>query len=50
MMQDIMTATFGPDGLLTSPFWFALEGAIFGFLVGYLATRFGGEGPETVGR
>jgi hypothetical protein len=50
IMQDIMTATFGPDGLLTSPFWFVLEGAIFGFLVGYLATRFGGEGPETVGR
>ncbi len=50
IMQEIMVATFGPDGLLTSPFWFALEGAIFGFLVGYIATRFGGEGPETVGR
>ena len=50
IMQEIMTATFGPDGLLASPFWFALEGAIFGFVVGYLATRFGGEGPETVGR
>ena len=36
--------------MLTSPFWFALEGALIGLLIGYLATRYGGEGPETVGR
>ena len=47
-MKDLMIAVMGADGLMTSPFWFALEGAIFGLVVGYLATRFGGEGPETV--
>ncbi len=36
--------------VLTSPFWFTLEGAVVGLLIGYLATRFGGEGKETVGR
>jgi len=30
--------------MFTSPLWFSLEGAI----IGYLATRFGGEGKETV--
>ena len=49
-MKDLMIAVFGADGLMTSPFWFALEGALVGLLIGYLATRFGGEGPETVGR
>ncbi len=49
-MKDILVAMFGPDGALTSPFWFTLEGALVGLLIGYLATRFGGEGKETVGR
>jgi len=26
------------------------EGALVGFVLGYFATRFGGEGSETVGR
>ena len=30
-----------------SPFWFALEGAIIGLIIGYLATKYGGEGAET---
>ena len=50
VMTDMMVAMFGVDGFMASPFWFALEGAIFGLLVGYLATRYGGEGKETVGR
>jgi len=49
-LKGMLVAMFGPDGILASPFWFALEGAIFGLLVGYLATRYGGEGKETVGR
>ncbi len=49
-MKDMLVAMFGAEGTLTSPFWFTLEGAIVGLLIGYLATRFGGEGPETVGR
>ncbi len=49
-MKDILVAMFGAEGVLTSPFWFTLEGAVVGLLIGYLATRFGGEGVETVGR
>ena len=50
IVKDMMVVIFGVDGILTSPFWFVLEGALVGLLIGYLATRFGGEGPETVGR
>jgi hypothetical protein len=49
-MQSMMIAVFGENGLLTSPFWFTAEGAIAGLIIGYFATRFGGEGKETVGR
>ena len=35
-------------GLFQSPFWFVAEGAIVGLVIGYFATRFGGEGPATV--
>lgn len=45
-----MFAALGVAGPLTSPFWFAVEGAFVGLIIGWLATRFGGEGPETVGR
>jgi hypothetical protein len=44
MMLELM----GENGLFMSPFWFVFEGAIFGLLIGYFATRFGGEGPKTV--
>lgn len=47
-MQQVLAHMFGPDGALSSPFWFVLEGAIIGFIMGYFATRFGGEGKETV--
>ncbi len=49
-LQDMMVAIFGTGGLLSSPFWFVAEGALIAFVIGYLATRFGGEGGETVGR
>ena len=49
-MRVIMVAVFGNNGVLESPFWFVAEGAIVGFIIGYLATRFGGEGRATVGR
>ncbi len=49
--RAMMMAAFGSAaGPLTSPFWFALEGALVGLVIGWLATRFGGEGPETAGR
>jgi hypothetical protein len=44
MMLELM----GENGLFMSPFWFVAEGAIVGLVIGYFATRFGGEGPETV--
>ena len=49
-MKAMMMALFGAGGILTSPFWFSAEGAVVGLVIGYVATRFGGEGKETVGR
>ena len=46
----MLRTMFGELGLFTSPFWFVLEGAIVGLIIGYFATRFGGEGAETAGR
>ncbi len=48
--RDMLVAMFGAGSALTSPFWFVLEGALVGLLIGYFATRFGGEGKETAGR
>ncbi len=47
-MAAVMVAVFGQNGVLASPFWFALEGALVGLLIGFFATKFGGEGRETV--
>jgi hypothetical protein len=44
----MMTTIFGVDGIFQSPFWFTLEGALVGLIIGYFATKFGGEGAETV--
>jgi hypothetical protein len=49
-MQSMMLSAFGENGLLNSPFWFTAEGAIIGLIMGYFATKFGGEGKETVGQ
>lgn len=48
-MQAMMVSVFGENGLLSSPFWFAAEGAFIGLIIGYFATRLGGEGAQTVG-
>ena len=48
-MQNMMVNMFGEAGALNSPFWFTAEGAIIGLIIGYFATRYGGEGRETVG-
>ena len=47
-MSVMMESIFGAGGLLSSPFWFAAEGAVVGLVIGYFATRFGGEGRDTV--
>ena len=49
-MANMIDAMFGTDGIISSPFWFTLEGAIVGLVIGYFATRFGGEGKEALGR
>ncbi len=43
-------ALLGPDSAFTSPFWFVAEGVVVGLVIGFAATRIGGEGPETAGR
>ena len=43
-----MASLFGPEGIMSSPFWFVAEGAIVGLVIGFAATRFGGEVFETV--
>ncbi len=47
-MQQMMIALFGEQGIISSPFWFTAEGAVIGLVIGYFATRLGGEGRETV--
>jgi hypothetical protein len=48
VMQVMMTNTFGENGLLSSPFWFTTEGALVGLVIGFFATRYGGEGKATL--
>ncbi len=47
-MKVVLHAMFGVDGFFQSPFWFTAEGAVIGLVMGFFATRIGGEGPETV--
>ncbi len=47
-MRAMLLSVFGEAGALASPFWFVAEGAIIGLVIGYFATRFGGEGQEAV--
>lgn len=47
-LQSVMISTFGSVGVWQSPYWIVLEGAIVGLVIGFFATRFGGEGSATV--
>jgi hypothetical protein len=49
LMQSVLQTMFGDEGPFASPFWFTVEGGVVGLIIGYFATRFGGEGKETVG-
>ena len=49
-MQVWIAHLAGEDGIISSPFWFVAEGALIGLIIGFVATRFGGEGKETVDR
>lgn len=46
----LMVSMFGENGLITSPFWFVLEGVLVGLMIDFFATRFGGEGKEVTGK
>ncbi|MEH6631737.1 MAG: hypothetical protein V7776_12955 [Halopseudomonas aestusnigri] len=48
-MEAMLMSVFGQEGILSNPFWFVVEGAIVGLIIGFLATRFGGEGRDTIG-
>ncbi len=47
-MRQSMTYLFGPSGVLHSPFWLTVEGAVVGLIIAFFATRIGGEGSKTV--
>ena len=49
-MQTMIHALLGPSpAIISTPFfWFPLEGAIVGLIMGFFATRFGGEGSEII--
>lgn len=47
-VRAVIASTFGPQGIIASPFWLVAEGVIVGAVIGYLCTRFGGEGKDTV--
>jgi len=49
LMAEMMVTVFGESGALQSPFWFVAEGALIGLVIGYFATKLGGEGAATVG-
>lgn len=50
VMHAMIISVFGEGGIISSPFWFTAEGAFIGLIMGFFATRFGGEGKDTVGR
>ena len=47
-MQRMMITVFGQNSLFSSPFWFALEGAIIGLIIDFIATKVSGEGKAIV--
>jgi hypothetical protein len=49
-MAHVLDHMFGAGGPFGSPFWLVLEGAIVGLFIAWIATRLGGEGPETLAR
>ncbi len=43
-MHRFLETVLGVDSAFTSPFWFVLEGAVVGALIGLAVDRFGAEG------
>ncbi|WP_339861953.1 hypothetical protein [Paremcibacter congregatus] len=42
-MQNLLMSTYALGDTFTSPFWFVVEGAVVGLIIGFFATRYGGE-------
>jgi len=49
-VQPMLDAIFGAGSAFATPYILILEGALIGLVIGYFATRFGGEGTETAGK
>lgn len=47
-LKHVAVAIFGGGSPFVSPFWFVAEGAIVGAIIGFCATKIGGEGVEAV--
>lgn len=48
-LAKLMETVLGAEAWMRSPFWSVGEGALVGLLIGYAATKLGGEGKDTVG-
>lgn len=48
LIQRYVDWFFGAGSVLASPWWLIAEGIFMGALLDWLATRFGGEGPDCV--
>lgn len=46
-MQSMLVVLFGQNGILSSPFWFAAEGAVIGFMIGFFAMQFDNQASES---
>jgi hypothetical protein len=49
-LEIMMAGFFGESSAFNTPWMIVLEGMLVGLLIGFLATKYGGEGKETVGR
>ncbi|MBT4989701.1 MAG: hypothetical protein HOM96_04105 [Rickettsiales bacterium] len=46
--KEISTIIFGTNSILSSPFWFILEGAIVGLIIGCFITHFAGKDKNLI--
>lgn len=47
-LSIMQTQFFGAGAILASPWWFVVEGALFGLFTDYICTRYAGEGVACV--
>ena len=49
-LHEILASIVGINNIFANPFWFVLEGAIVGLVIGYFTTRFGGQGVDIINK